>query len=100
MRIGRGRTAIALATIVVSAVAAGGVVAASQSSDEAALQPTRGAGGSGSRDIERRIDRLMRKMSTEDKLNQIQLLSDGQINAHPEEASKPVGGVFSLTDPH
>jgi beta-glucosidase len=79
-----------------STAAAGGVVAATQSSDEAALQPARHGG---SRDIERRIDALMRKMTLEDKLNQIQLLSDGQINARPEEASKPVGGVFSLTDP-
>jgi beta-glucosidase len=92
----RGRTAVALATVVVSTAAAGGVVAATQSSDEAALQPARHGG---SQDIERRIDRLMRKMNLQDKLNQIQLLSDGQINEHPDEASKPVGGVFSLTDP-
>ena len=92
----RGRTAVALATVVVSTAAAGGVVAATQSSDEAALQPARHGG---SQDIERRIDRLMRRMNLQDKLNQIQLLSDGQINEHPDEASKPVGGVFSLTDP-
>jgi beta-glucosidase len=40
-------------------------------------------------------------MTTEEKLNQIQLLSDGQIKdpAIPDEAKKRVGGVFSLTDP-
>ena len=97
MRTGRGRTAVALATVVVSAAAAGGVVAASQSSDEAALQPTRGAGGSSNQSVERRIDKLLKQMTLEDKLNQIQLLSDGQIT--DAEASKPVGGVFSLTDP-
>ena len=43
--------------------------------------------------------RLMRKMDLEDKLNQIQLISDGQINEDPSWADKPVGGVFSLTDP-
>ena len=100
MRTGRGRTAVALATVVVgAAVAAGGVVAATQSSDEAALQPTRGSGGSGNQNVERKIDALLRKMTLEEKLNQIQLISDGQIKDHPEEADKPVGGVFSLTDP-
>ena len=49
--------------------------------------------------IERRIDGLLKKMTLTDKLNQLTLLSDGQINANPSEASKPVGGVFSLTDP-
>jgi beta-glucosidase len=79
-----------------AAAAAGGVVAATQSSDEAALQPARHGG---SQDVERKIDRLMRKMDLEDKLNQIQLISDGQINEDPSWADKPVGGVFSLTDP-
>ena len=75
---------------------AGGVVAATQSSDEAALAPNRGAP---SRDIERRVDSLLRKMTLEEKLQQIQLISDGQINDDPTEAKKPVGGVFSLVDP-
>ena len=39
----------------------------------------------------------MSKMTLQDKLNQLTLLSDGQIT--DAEASKPVGGVFSLTDP-
>ena len=83
MRTGRGRTAVALATVVVgAAAAAGGVVAATQSSDEAALQPTRGSGG-GSQSIERSIDALLRKMTLDEKLNQIQLISDGQIKDHP-----------------
>src|SRR3954471_18559804 len=47
--------------------------------------------------IERRIDALLRKMTLQDKLNQFTLLSDGQIN--DAEAAKPVGAVFSLTDP-
>jgi len=97
MRTGRGRTAVALATVAITIAAAGGVVAATQSSDEAALQPARGSGGGDN--VERRVEALLRKMTIDDKLNQIQLLSDGQIKDHPEEASKPVGGVFSLTDP-
>ena len=47
--------------------------------------------------IEKKVDALLKKMTTEEKLQQVQLLSDGQINA--EEAKAGVGGVFSLTDP-
>jgi beta-glucosidase len=93
---GRRRVGFVLAMVVFGTTLAGGVVAATQSSDEAALQPSRGAA---SRDVERRIDALMKKMSLQDKLNQIQLISDGQINADPTWADKPVGGVFSLVDP-
>jgi beta-glucosidase len=89
----RGRMLAGLVTVVASTAIAGGVVASTQSSDEAALAPNRGAP---SRDIEKRIDSLLRKMTLEDKLNQIQLLSDGQIT--DAEARKPVGGVFSLTE--
>ncbi len=91
----RGRIVAALLAVGVSAVVAGGVVAGTQSSDEAALQPARHGG---SQDVERRVDRLLRKMTLQEKLDQIQLISDGQINEKPEEATK-VGGVFSLVDP-
>jgi beta-glucosidase len=49
--------------------------------------------------VERKIDRLLRRMTLEEKLNQLTLLSDGQMKEHPEEARKPVGAVFSETDP-
>src|SRR6478736_4496410 len=90
---GRG-VAIGAAALALSAVAAGGVVAATQSSDDAALTPTRQPANQG---IEHKVDALVKKMTVDEKLNQLQLLSDGQIN--DAEASKPVGGVFSLTDP-
>ena len=38
-------------------------------------------------------------MTLREKLDQLTLLSDGQMKEHPEEARKPVGGVFSETDP-
>ena len=47
--------------------------------------------------IERRINALIGQMTLQEKLDQLTLLSDGQIN--DAEAAKPVGGVFSLTDP-
>jgi beta-glucosidase len=49
--------------------------------------------------VESRIDALMSRMTLQDKLEQLTLLSDGQMKEHPEEARKPVGGVFSETDP-
>jgi beta-glucosidase len=91
----RGRIVAALLAMGLSAVVTGGVVAATQSADEVALQPARGSGGGDN--VERRVDALLRKMTLEEKLNQIQLLSDGQIT--DAEAKKPVGGVFSLVDP-
>ena len=48
---------------------------------------------------ERRIDRLIDRMTLEEKLNQLTLLSDGQMKANPDEAREPVGSVFSETDP-
>ena len=93
---GRSRLGFVLALVVLSTALAGGVVAATQSSDEAALQPSRARA---SQDVERRVDALIAKMSLQDKLNQIQLIADWQINGDPSWADKPVGGVFSLVDP-
>jgi beta-glucosidase len=83
-----------VATIVtLGLLVAGGVVAASRSSDETALQPTRQAA---SQSIERRVNSLLARMTVDEKLQQLQLLSDGQIT--DAEAKAGVGGVFSLTD--
>ena len=59
------------------------------------------AGGQQRKDrgIESKIDSLLRRMTLEEKLNQLTLLSDGQMKANPAEARKPVGSVFSETDP-
>jgi beta-glucosidase len=93
----RGRKATIVVTIVALVlVGAGTVVAATRSSDEIALQPARHAA---SPSIERRVNALLSRMTLTEKLDQLTLLSDGQINATPSEANKPVGGVFSLTDP-
>ncbi|MEA2363405.1 MAG: beta-glucosidase [Thermoleophilaceae bacterium] len=51
------------------------------------------------RDTERRIDSLLRRMTLDEKLNQLTLLSDSQLKENPGEARKPVGAVFSETDP-
>ncbi|HKG65660.1 MAG TPA: beta-glucosidase BglX [Solirubrobacteraceae bacterium] len=84
-----------------SAAVAGGVYAAGGPKDEAALEPARPAA---SKNVEKRVDALLRKMTTEEKLQQVQLLSDGQMNEEggargDREAKAGVGGVFSLVDP-
>ena len=78
---------IAAAAAAVAAIGAGGVMATSRSGDEAALQTVpRG----GDRGIEHRIDDLMRRMTLDEKLNQLTLLSDGQMKERP-------GGGASLS---
>jgi beta-glucosidase len=90
----RRRVAVALTVVGLSCGAAAGVVAATQSSDEAALAPSRTAPSSV---IEKKVSALLGKMTLEEKLQQVQLLSDGQIT--DADAKAGVGGVFSLTDP-
>ena len=48
---------------------------------------------------ERRINALIDRMTLREKLDQLTLLSDGQMKEHPEEARRPIGAVFSETDP-
>ena len=62
--------------------------------DEQALAPTRTAP---SRGIETEVSALLAKMTVKEKLQQVQLLSDGQVT--DADAKAGVGGVFSLTDP-
>lgn len=91
----RGRnTAIVVIIVTLGLLVAGGVVAATRSSDEQALAPTRQAA---SQSIERRVNNLLARMTVDEKLQQLQLLSDGQIT--DADAKAGVGGVFSLTDP-
>jgi beta-glucosidase len=91
-RIGR-RTTIVIAVLTLGIVLAAGVVAATRPTDRGlpSLHPR--PGGS----VEHKIDRLLARMTTEEKLQQLQLLSDGQVTE--EDARDGVGGVFSLVDP-
>ncbi len=89
---------VAVATMATLATTAslvgGGVFASTQTSDEEALAPTRQPA---SRTIEAKVTSLVARMTTKEKLQQVQLLSDGQITDADAEAG--VGSVFSLTDP-
>src|SRR4051794_2526644 len=88
------RAAIVATTVALTMLVAGGVVAATRSSDESALAPARPAADRG---IERKVDRLLSQMTVGEKLQQLQLLSDGQIT--DADAKNGVGAVFSLVDP-
>ncbi len=90
-----GRTLVTTGTIVaVASMVAGGVVASSRSADEAALAPARTPA---SRPVEARVSALLAQMTLPEKLQQIQLLSDGQVT--DADAKAGVGSVFSLVDP-
>ena len=91
------RSMIVLATAVTAAATVAGIGVAAA----AASHPTRSAPAatpnSTDAQIEHKIDALLAKMTTAEKLQQVQLLSDGQVT--DADAKAGVGGVFSLTDP-
>jgi beta-glucosidase len=91
MGTGRGKLAIVAAAI---ALTGGAAFAAAGSSDEEALAPARPAAD---QSIEKKVETLLKQMTTKEKLQQVQLLSDGQIT--DADAKAGVGSVFSLVDP-
>ena len=95
-RMTRPRTRIALVAglAALCTAAATGVMAGTRSADETALSPTRQAAN---QSIEDKVAALVKQMTTKEKLQQVQLLSDGQIT--DADAKAGVGGVFSLVDP-
>jgi beta-glucosidase len=94
MRRFRFRASVAVPVMALVLAAAGGVVAATQPSDEQALQPTRQRAD---RSIERRVNELLSKMTLEEKLEQIQLLPDFMVTE--EEVRNGLGSILSVTDP-
>jgi beta-glucosidase len=86
--------ALAAATVLAVSSVASSSPGSLPSRDEAALAPTRGAPDHG---IEAKVKALLAKMTTKEKLQQVQLLSDGQVT--DADAKAGVGGVFSLVDP-
>jgi beta-glucosidase len=89
-------TATVAAIAAAGSIGVGGVIAGTRSDDEAALAPVH---RQSDRATERKVDALLAKMTLDEKLQQLTLLSDGQMKEHPEEARRGVGGVFSETDP-
>jgi beta-glucosidase len=77
----RRLAAVAVLVVVASSLAGAGALAARPAD----------------RPIESRVNALLAKMTLDEKLEQLQLLSDGQVT--DADAQKGVGGVFSLTAP-
>jgi len=94
MRRFRFRASIGVPVLALVLAAAGGVMAATQSSDERALQPTR---QSADQALEAKVSALLSKMTLEEKLEQIQLLPDFMVTE--AEVRKGLGSVLSVTDP-
>lgn len=94
MRATRRTATVAVVALALSTLAGGAVTAGSQSSDEAALAASRTRPAD---QVERRVGALLARMTTREKLQQVQLLSDGQVT--DADAAAGVGSVFSLTDP-
>ncbi|HEY7706928.1 MAG TPA: beta-glucosidase BglX [Gaiellaceae bacterium] len=90
----RLRAAVAAGAVLLAALATGGVVAATQSSDERALGATRGPADKG---VESQVNRLLSRMTLEEKLWQIQLLPDFLVTE--DGVRNGLGGVLSVTDP-
>ena len=90
----RLRASVAVSILALGTAVAGGVVAATQSSDEQALQPTRQPADRG---IESRVNALLAQMTLEEKLEQIQLLPDFLVT--DDEVRNGLGSVLSVTDP-
>jgi beta-glucosidase len=89
------RTVLIVATALTTAATITGIgVAASAATNSA---PGAAAGSSPGSVVEHKIDALLAQMTTQEKLQQVQLLSDGQIT--DADAKAGVGGVFSLVDP-
>src|SRR6478672_7915233 len=86
--------ALAAATVLAVSSVASSSPGSRPAPDEAALAPTRSAPDRG---IEGKVNALLAKMTTQEKLQQVQLLSDGQIT--DADAKAGVGSVFSLVDP-
>src|SRR5437764_4990135 len=94
MKLGRRTAAVVAMTAALSSLVAVAVAGSTRSSDAIALQRTRGPADRG---IERKVDDLVRQMTLQEKLMQLQLDADWQ--ATDDQARAGLGGVFSLTDP-
>jgi beta-glucosidase len=98
--LGIALTLVALSTGLVLA-GAGGVFAGTRPTDHGIPRDRHHGGGHGGHEhggeIERKVDSLVRQMTTHEKLEQLTLASDAQ--ATEQDAEEGLGSVFSLTDP-
>jgi beta-glucosidase len=89
----RRRAALIGSIVALTVMTASGVVAGTQSADEAALAPTPQSADDA---IETRVNSLLSQMTLQEKLEQIQLLPDFLIT--DAEVRNGLGSVLSVTD--
>src|SRR3954451_15047107 len=94
MKLGRRTAAVVATTAVLGSLVAVAVAGSTRSRAAIALQRTRGPADRG---IEQKVDDLVRQMTLQEKLMQLQLDADWQ--ATDDQARAGLGSVFSLTDP-
>ncbi|HEY7271534.1 MAG TPA: beta-glucosidase BglX [Actinoplanes sp.] len=87
------RLAIGVSVLALTLTTAGAVGAAPDT-DDAALVPARHVAG---KNVEQRVNALLRQMTVSEKLEQVQLLPDFLVT--DDEVRRGLGGVFSQTDP-
>src|SRR3954452_17232961 len=90
----RLRASVLALALAAACLVAGGVVAATQSSDEQALAPARPPA---SRSIETKVNRLLSQMTLKEKLEQLTLLPDFMVT--DDEVKAGLGSVLSVTNP-
>src|SRR4051812_7531325 len=90
----RFRASIMIAALVVICAIAGVVVAATQPSDEEALQPIRPPAD---QTIETKVNDLVADMTLQEKLEQVTLLPDFKVT--DDEVRKGLGSILSVTNP-
>jgi beta-glucosidase len=90
-------TIVVVATAVTTAATLAGVGVAATAEPHSSRGVALSAAARADRATEQKVSALLARMTTAEKLQQVQLLSDGQIT--DADAKAGVGGVFSLTDP-
>jgi beta-glucosidase len=93
----RLKAAIGAAVVALTVGVAGGAGVIAQSDDSRDGERVRDSGGRSDRDIERRVDRLLSRMTLQEKLQQVTLLPDFKVNE--DEVRRGLGAVLSETRP-
>jgi beta-glucosidase len=97
MRISRLKGAVGAAVIALTVGIAGGAGVIAQSDDSQERERVRDSGGDSDRDIEQRVNRLLSRMTLQEKLQQVTLRPDGMVT--DQDARDGVGAVLSETRP-
>jgi beta-glucosidase len=93
----RLKAAIGAALVTLTVGIAGGAGVIAQSDDSRDRERVRESGGRSDRDIERRVDRLLSRMTLQEKLHQVTLLPDFKVT--DDGIRQGLGSILSVTNP-